>query len=260
MNKFVAYLKTKDFRKTILLAIGSVIAVVLIAFFSLSFYTNHGEGIPVPVLKGMLADNAIKLLEDQGFEYKIDSVYSSDSAPGTIIEQDPDAGTNVKQNRIIYLTMASTLAPNVSLPDIEQTPFITAEAMLKNSGLKFDTTYRADIARDMVLEVHFGGQIIKPGFKLPKGSTVDIVLGDGAGAGEIEIPDLVNQDLDAARFAIRGSGLAIGEIIYQGAITDSNNVIVVSQSPMKTDTATKVSSGTRINLTVTQGKKTDVPN
>lgn len=258
MNKFWAYIKTKDFRKTILLAIGSVIAIVLIAFFSLSFYTNHGEGIPVPPLKGMLADNAIKLLEDQGFEYKIDSVYVMDKPGGTIIEQDPDAGTLVKQNRIIYLTMVSGLAPNVSLPNIENEPFLSAAPMLKNAGLKFDTTYRADIALDRVLEVKFGGQIIKAGFKLPKGSTVDIVLGDGAGASEKQIPDLINLDLDEARFTIKNNGLTVGEIIYQGAITDSSNVVVIGQSPMPADSV--VSIGSPINLTVTQGKKPNVPN
>ncbi|MEO8884490.1 MAG: PASTA domain-containing protein [Mucilaginibacter sp.] len=260
MNKFGAYLKTTAFRNTILLAIGAVIAVVLIAFFSLSFYTNHGEGIPVPQLKGLPANKAFDILKDQGFEYHVDSVYQLDKAPGSIIEQDPDAGTLVKQNRIIYLTMVSGLAPNISLPDVEQTQYISAVATLKNFGLKIDTTYRSDIARDMVLEIQFGGQVIKPGTKIPKGSTITLVLGDGAGASEVEIPDLVNQDLDAAKFVLHNSGLILGEIQYRGAITDSNNVIVVAQSPMKTDSAIKVSNGTRINLIVTQGKKSDGAN
>ena len=43
--------------------------------------------------------------------------------------------------------------------------------------------------------------------------------------------------------------------LFQGSITDSSNVVVVSQSPMKTDSVTKVSIGTKINLVVTQGKK-----
>ena len=260
MSKFGAYLKTKDFRNTILLAIGSVIAVVLIAFFSLSFYTNHGTGIPVPKLIGLSSDNALEMLEAQGFDYRIDSVFKVDQPPGTIIEQDPDPGTFVKENRIIYLTMVSTLAPDVSLPDIEQTPFISASGILKNYGLKFDTTYRADIARDLVLEVKFAGQTIKPGSKIPKGSTLELILGDGAGASELEVPDLINQDLDAAKFVIRNSGLTLGTIEYQGAISDSNNVIVVSQFPMKTDSTVKVSIGTRINLMVKQGATTDGSN
>ncbi|MVN92955.1 PASTA domain-containing protein [Mucilaginibacter aquatilis] len=260
MKQFWTYLKTKDFRFHILGAIGTVVAVVFIAYLSLGFYTRHGEGIPVPQLKGLTVDRATQLLEEQGFEYKIDSVYVQDQPPGTIIEQDPDAGTKVKENRTIYLTMVTTQAPPVNLPDLEQSTYREAVAILSNNGLKIgDTTYRSDIARDRILEVRFGGQVIKTGQKLPKGSIVDLVLGDGAGANEVDIPDLLNQDLDAARFAIRGAGLSIGNITYEGTITDSTNLIVVSQFPAKTDSTSKTSIGTRVNLTVTQGKSTNEP-
>lgn len=240
------------------MAIVTVIAVVLIAFFSLGYYTRHGSGIPVPKLKGLTIDKAMNILKEQGFGYKIDSVYVQDVAPGTIVEQDPDPGTNVKENRVIYLTMVTLQAPPVSLPDLEQSNYREAVATISNYGLKVgDTTYRSDIARDRILEVRFGGQVIKPGTKLPKGSKIDLVLGDGEGASEVEIPELVNLDLDAARFAIKGAGLTVGIITYQGSITDSTNVVVVSQYPMKTDSLSKTSIGTRINLTVSQGTKTD---
>jgi beta-lactam-binding protein with PASTA domain len=254
MNKFGAYLKTKSFRNTLLMAIGSVIAVVLIAFFSLSFYTDHGSGLPVPKLKGLPIDKAISILEEQGFEYQVDSVYVDDAPPGTVIEQDPDPETNVKENRKIYLTMVTLKAPPVALPDIDQMPYIQAVATLQNSGLKVgDTTYRADIALNVVLEAQLAGQIIKTGTRIPKGSKIDLVLGDGVGASEVEIPDLINQDLDAVKFVLRNSNLSIGTITYQGAITDSANVIVVGQSPMKSDSTAKVSIGTKINVIVTQG-------
>lgn len=254
MNKFVAYLKTKEFRKTILLAIGSVIAVVLIAFFSLSFYTNHGSGIPVPKLKGMSADNAIRMLEDQGFDYRVDSVYKLDVPAGTIIEQDPDPGTRVKENRIIYLTMVKSEAPIISLPDVEGKIFIEASGVLKNYGLKFDTIYRPDIAPDRVLEVRYAGRIIKAGERLPKGSKLELILGDGKGAAELDVPDLINQDLDAAKLVIIQSGFTLGHIEYQGPITDSNNVIVVEQQPAFADSS-KVSIGTPFILKVAQAPK-----
>jgi beta-lactam-binding protein with PASTA domain len=258
MNKFWAYLKTKQFRNNLLMALGSVAFVFLIIFFSLGFYTRHGEGIPVPLLKGMQVEKAMNLLKDQGFEYKIDSVYL-DQPPGTVVEQDPDAGTNVKENRTIYLTVVTQLAPPVALPDLEQSTYREAVATISNFGLKVgDTTFKPDIANH-VLEVRFGGQVIKPGTKLPKGSKIDLVLGNGAGASEVDIPDFVNQDLDGVKFAIKQSGLTLGTINYQGMITDSTNVVVIAQSPMKTDSAHKVSIGTRINLTVAQGKKTNAP-
>jgi beta-lactam-binding protein with PASTA domain len=263
MSNFWAYLKTKYFRNTILMVVATIIAVVMIAFFSLGYYTRHGSGIPVPRLKGLNVDKAMELLKDQGFNVKIDSVYVPDQTPGTIVEQDPDAGTNVKEGRTIYLTMVTQLAPDVSLPDLitEQSIFREAVATLSNYGLKVgDTTYKSDIARDRVLEVHFNGQIIKPGTKIPKGSRLDLVLGNGEGASEVDIPELLNLDLDAAKFSIRGAGLTIGTITYEGTITDSTNVIVVSQSPMKSDSLSKASIGTRINLTVSQGKPGNEPN
>lgn len=257
MSNFGAYLKTKSFRNTVLFAIGSVIVVVLVAFYSLGYYTRHGSGIPVPKITGINIDRALSTLKEQGFGVSIDSVYVLDQAPGTVIEQDPDAGTNVKEGRVIYLKIVKNQAPNISLPDILDAPYISAEATLSNYGIKIgDTTYRSDIARDHVLEIKFAGQTIQPGSKIPKGSKVDLVLGDGSGASEVEIPDLVNQDLDAARFVLKNSGLSLGTITYQGTITDSTNLTVVAQMPMKTDSASKVSNGTRINLTVTQSKKT----
>jgi len=242
------------------MAIGSLVLVILIIFFCLGIYTRHGTGIPVPQLKGMQVEKAMSLLTDQGFQYKIDSVYVLDQPPGAVIEQDPDPGTNVKINRTIYLTVVTRLAPNVSLPDLEPYTYREAVATIANYGLKVgDTTYKSDIARDRVLEVRFAGQPIKAGTKIPKGSKIDLVLGNGEGASEVDIPNLVNQDLDAAKFVIKNGGLTLGTITYQGQITDSTSLVVVAQSPMKTDSLTKTSNGTRINLTVAQGKKSDVP-
>jgi len=257
MNKFWAYLKTKQFRNTIILAVGSVLVVILVVFFSLGFYTRHGTGIPVPQLKGMQIERAMSTLKDQGFDYKIDSVYVLDKPPGSVVEQDPDSGTYVKENRTIYLTVVTREAPLVALPDLEPFTYREAAATLANYGLKIgDTTFKADIANH-VLEVRFAGQAIKAGTKLPKGSKIDLVIGNGAGPSEVDIPDLVNQDLSAAKFIIKNNSLTLGTISYQGSITDSTNLVVVDQSPMKTDSVNKTSLGTRINLTVTQGTKTD---
>ncbi len=260
MSKFGSYLKTRQFRNTLLMALGSLFVVILIIFFCLGFYTRHGSGIPVPQLKGLSVEKAMSILQDQGFEYKIDSVYVGDQQPGAVVEQDPDPGTFVKENRTIYLTVVTRLAPLVALPDLESYTYREAVATIANYGLKVgDTTYRSDIANH-VLEVRFGGQVIKAGTRLPKGSKIDLVLGNGAGPSEVDIPDLINQDLTEAKFAIKGSGLTIGTITFQGSITDSTTVVVVEQTPMKTDSASKVSIGTRIDLTVAQNKKPQVTN
>ena len=260
MSKFGSYLKTRQFRVNLLLAAATLVVLVMIVIFGLNIYTRHGTGIPVPQLKGMQIEKAMALLKDQGFEYKIDSVYL-DQTPGAVVEQDPDAGTNVKENRTIYLTVVTRLAPPISMPDLEPYTYREAAATLSNFGLKVgDTIYKADIARDRVLEMRFGGQPIKAGTKIPKGSRIDLVLGNGEGASEVAIPDLMNKDFDEAKFVIRNSGLTLGTVTYQGAITDSTSLVVVAQAPMHTDSTSKASNGTRINLTVSQGKKDATPN
>jgi beta-lactam-binding protein with PASTA domain len=252
MSKFIDYLKTRQFYINLGIAIGTVIVIITIVFLSLGYYTRHGSGIPVPALVGTNIDKATALLDEQGFHYQIDSVYISDKEPGTIIIQDPDAGTNVKENRTIYLTVVKSLAPPVALPDLTQDTYNTAVANIKNYGLKIgDTTYIHDIARDRVLQVKFAGQILTPGSKIPKGSKIDLVLGDGKGASEVEVPDVVGQDFDAAKFVISNSGLVIGTVTY-GVITDSTKMVIQSQVPAKGDSTNKVSIGTRINLTVIQ--------
>jgi len=252
MSKFVDYLKTKQFYINLGIALGSVIVIFTLVFLSLGYYTRHGSGIPVPALVGTNIDKATELLDQQGFKYQIDSVYVVDKAPGTIIIQDPDAGTNVKESRTIYLTVVKSLAPPVALPDLTQDTYSTAVANIKNYGLKIgDTTYAHDIARDRVLQVKFAGQILTPGSKIPKGSRIDLVLGDGKGAAEVAVPDLVGQDFDAAKFVLSNSGLTLGTVTY-GVITDSTKMVVQSQVPAKSDSTSKVSIGTRVNLTVVQ--------
>ena len=253
MNKFWAYLKTKQFRINLLLAISCIVVFFMIAFFSLGIYTRHGSGIPVPQLKGMPVDQALSLLKSQQFEYKIDSVYVLDKSPGSVIEQDPDAGIMVKENRTIYLTVVTKRAPPVVFPDLEPYTYREAVAVLSNYGLKVgDTTYKPDIAHDRILQVNFAGEPIKAGTKIPKGSKIDLVLGNGEGASEVDVPNLINKDLDEAKFAIAGAKLAVGIITYKGSISDSSHLVVVAQSPGAAGTP-KVGIGARINLTVAQG-------
>lgn len=251
MKKLLAYLKTQTFRKNLIIAVGSVAVFLIVVFFSLRFYTRHGEGIPVPKLMGLSVDRAVELLETQGFRYQIDSVYQMDKQPGLVVEQDPDPNTNVKLNRTIYLTIITTNAPNVGFPDIFSSTYLEGKAVLSNYGIKIgDTTYTSDIVRDRILEVHYKGQSIQKGDQIPKGSIIGLVLGDGRGASEVDLPNVTGLTLTEAIFSLKGSSLQTGSVIYEGTITDTLAAKVIRQEPAASDSLSKVSIGTRINLTL----------
>ncbi|MHB1179034.1 MAG: PASTA domain-containing protein [Daejeonella sp.] len=251
MSNFFDYLKTKTFRKSLLIAGVSITAFLLVIFYSLSFYTHHGEGMPVPKLKGLSIEKAVQLLESQGLRYQInDSVFLIDKEPGLVVEQDPDPNTNVKANRTIYLIITRD-APNIKFPDIAGKTFLEVRSILNNYQLKVgDTSYVSDVARDVIISSSFGGNTITRGQQLPKGSRIDLVLGDGLGASEVDIPNLLGLNLNEARLSLLGSSLMLGEVIYEGAVIDSVNARVIKQFPALSDTLNKVSIGTQIDVTL----------
>ncbi len=254
MSKFFTYLRTRTFRKNLIIAIISIIAFLLLVFYSLNLYTRHGEGLPVPKLKGLSIEKAIQILESQGLRYQIDSVYIMDKEPGLVVEQDPDPNTNVKNNRTIYLTIITRLAPHIAFPDINGKTFLEARAILNNYGLKVgDTTYVSDVARDIVLKTTLGGQAMVTGQQLPKGSRINLVLGDGQGASEVDIPNLLGLDLNEARLSLLGSSLTLGHVSYEGTLSDTLSAKVIKQFPAISDSLKKVSIGTHIDVTLSNG-------
>jgi len=251
MSKFIDYLKTKSFINNLLAAVFTVFALLLTAFFSLRYYTKHGEGLNVPLVKGLSFEQAVQKLEAANLKYEVDSVFIMDQPPGLVIDQDPDANTFVKDNRRIYLTINAGKIPNTKFPDIGFKTLREAQAMIESSRLKLgDTTYKPDVSKDVVLEALFGGQPIRTDQIIPVGSRIDLVLGDGRGSEEVDIPQLLGLSIDEAKFSLKGSMLSLGTILYEGEITDSANAIITKQDPMPTDSLTKVSIGTQINITL----------
>jgi len=249
MSKILSYLKTTTFRKNIVTMLIVTLLLFLGLYFGLKVYTKHGDAIEVPIVKGMQIEQAIAVLEKANLEYELDSVYQMDMKPGLVIEQDPEAHAHVKTGRTIYLTFITQVSPEVAFPNIIDKTLIEATAILKNQSLKIgDTVYVSDIARDVVLDVKFAGQPLQSGRMIAKGSKVTLVLGNGRGNNEVELPNLIGLSLSEARFVLNGSGLNLGKILYQGGVTDSLTAKVISQSP---DTTTRIIGiGSLVNLTL----------
>jgi len=250
MSKIFQYIRTDSFRKNIIVSIILIALFTFLIFFLLRTYTRHGQQVTVPKLTEMDTRVAVKVLEDKAFDYQIDSVYQEGAKPGLVIDQDPVAGSKVKANRTVYLTMITMVPPDVKFPEIKELTYLEARAIIQNYGLNIgDTIYIPDIARDRVLDVKFGGEKLKTGQQIPKGSKVSLVLGNGQGDSEVEIPNVLGLTLSEATFSIKGSSLTLGTVRYMGYVTDTLNARVISQTPMP-DTVqhTKVSIGTPINL------------
>jgi beta-lactam-binding protein with PASTA domain len=100
----------------------------------------------------------------------------------------------------------------------------------------------------VIISSSFGGNTITRGQQVPKGSRIDLVLGDGLGAYEVDIPNLLGLDLNEARLSLLGSSLKLGMVSYEGIVNDTVGAKIIKQFPAISDTLNKVTIGTQIDI------------
>ncbi|SNB28015.1 putative transmembrane PASTA-domain protein [Flavobacterium psychrophilum] len=179
---FKKFLFSFTFIKQVLVAITIVCATLYLFIVWIGFTTNHGQEIVVPNLSKLTLEQAESKLDELDLDYELlDTVdYNADFPKLSIVQQDPNPGEKVKQNRVIYLKINSTGYSKVRIPDLIQKTYRQAVPTLAALGLEVgDTTYVPNLAKDMILEMKMNGHPIKAGQQVLKMTKVDLVLGDG---------------------------------------------------------------------------------
>ena len=179
----IKFLTSKTFFKQLLLAVVAIIVLCFIMLKWLNMSTNHGDFETVPELKGKSISVAELELKDNKLVMKIqDSAnYNPDYPKFSVIEQEPLAGSKVKEDRKIYITLNPSGYRKMNIPEglIDQT-YRQVKPNLEALGFKVGkVTYADNIGKDMVLEIKHQGETIKPGILLPRMSTIDLILGNG---------------------------------------------------------------------------------
>ncbi|HRZ96740.1 MAG TPA: PASTA domain-containing protein, partial [Paludibacter sp.] len=208
----------------------------------------------VPDMRGLFLDEAEIMLENHNlFPKVIDSVYNKDKKLGTIIEQIPGPNSTVKKNRPIYLIINSKQVRQVPVPDVTDLSYRQAQAMLKVIGLEVaNVEYKPSEYKDLVIDVKYRGMSITPGMRIPEGSSLILVVGNGLGSGQSMVPALKGMNLEDAKLVISTDSLIIGAVDYD--IEPSGNeadYVIYRQRPGSGKT---VSSGTRIDVWLSKDK------
>ncbi|MEI7979416.1 MAG: PASTA domain-containing protein [Bacteroidota bacterium] len=236
------------------LALNTLIILVILYLISwlgslmLSSYTRHGESLTLPNLKGLGFEEVQQILEQKKLRYIITDTAFIDSMPkGSVIEQNPLPNTKVKEGRFIYITLNSNSSVGVLMPNLINNSLRFAETVLNSSGLKLGTViYKPDIAAGAVLDQLYKNQSIQPNIKIPKGASIDLIVGDGMGSTEVDIPDLTNLTLNEARGVLESNLLQVGSVVYEGKV-DSLNAVIKRQSPSYQE-GVKIKSGQEVDL------------
>ena len=236
--------------KALLVHIGIMISIVVALIFLFFFVylpssTQHGETITVPNLEGMSLADMDDFLKKRNLNYEVsDSNYTSSYPPLTILKHYPQAGSNVKENRKIYLTVNSNQPKSVNMPNLIDGSLKNAELVLESYGLKRGKiTYKPDLAPNAVLEQWYAGKPIASATPILRGSKIDLVVGDGLGQRIFNVPRFIGLLIDEADFSIKGSGLNTGSVIIKVIDEEKMVELVEYAKELEIDTASIVRSG-----------------
>lgn len=210
----------------IVLAMAFFAGLVWLTFRWLEFHTNHGDEVPVPNVMNMKVHDAIKILDDSGLEYEVDSFkYDPKFRPFQVLAVFPSPGASVKSGRSIVLKVNPRTWAKVAVPDIIDRYKGLAFNQLNLVGLKVgDTILEPSIQRDAVLRIVYNGTSIKPGTLLPKFSVVDLVIGSGP-LRNVSIPNVVGRTVQEAKKIIGQALFEVGIVDHEDGGKDESDIV-----------------------------------
>ena len=197
---------------------GVTVALVLVIFYYyLPHVTKHGERITMPNLVGMHLDEVGVFLRERHLTYKVspDSAYEKDEPPLTVRKQFPSAHSKIKEDREIQLVLNATVPPMVRMPNLLDGSLKNAIFLLEARHLTLgEMRYVSDLAEDAVLGQYYKKKEIAAASYIPRGSTIDLVVGGGLGGKRYQTPKVAGLTEYEAKIIILGLGLKIKTIHY----------------------------------------------
>ncbi|MBN1154202.1 PASTA domain-containing protein [candidate division KSB1 bacterium] len=178
-------------------------------------YTRHGQAVEVPNVVEMTYEGARTLMEQNDLEIvesakKFDENYRA----GIVISQNPQAFTQVKKGRRIYV-IVSKGEPTVEIPRLiglsEQNAIFEINRVkleLRNIHYEHSDHYLNGVVSD---------QSILAGSEVKIGEPIDIVVSLGRFPDNFIVPYLVGRSLNDANKVLQQAGLVLGDVRYEMA-------------------------------------------
>lgn len=254
-KEFLLKVYRNPYVNTIIKGIGIVLGLLIVLMIFLRFYTRHNQSQPTPDLAGLLLEDAMQVIADNHLRIEVsDSVYIFNRKPGSVISQNPLPGTKVKKNRRVFVTINAKNPIKLEIPNLVGYTLRQAKAILEQEGFEVGTlSFRPDLGLNNVLEQRYMGKTAEPGTLIPKGSKIDLVLGQGMHGERTGIPLLIGLKLNDAVSRIIEASLNVGKIRFDETIStqkDSLDARVYSQYPAFMENAS-LSFGTRVDIWLT---------
>ena len=230
---FFSFLKNKRFYFHFVLASITTVLLFFIWLKSIDYSTLHGKEFKLKNYQSINVNELDKLSEQDNIEFIISDTVFTDSVPkGTVFIQDPLPNTYVKNGRKVYLTINSQNTQKFFVPDVfnksGREAIVNLTKHFKIILIK-DASYSEESS--VVISLKVRGDEIFAGQELLKGTPITVIFGSGRNMNTILVPDLIGAHYILAKSILNELYLKIGEVSFEGIITDSSFVVVVKQYP-----------------------------
>lgn len=192
---FFYFLGRRKFYFHFLISILLLVFILFGVLKSLDLYTQHGKVYLIPDFHGKTVEQLLNNNYGEYFELiVIDSVFDKKNEKGTILMQNPLAGSKVKQGRHVYLTVVAQMPEKTTMPNLSNLSLRQALVTLEMSKLKAGYLDYVDyFARNAVIDQVIDNETIEPDTEINTGSIIDLVVGKGRMEVKVPLPLLISK-------------------------------------------------------------------
>jgi serine/threonine-protein kinase len=223
-----------------------VVAVLLVLGVGTGiWYINSGQFTEVPPLLAKTQAQAEDRLTDAGLELgKVEHAYSDTVERGHVISSDPEAGTRIRGNDAVGITVSDG-PETVRVPALAGRKLDQARSLLKQDGLEpgmVTREFSEDVPRGSVVSARPAD-----GTKVRAGTAVALVVSKGS---PVDVPDVTGDDEADARAELEDAGLEVRIATERVNSSEFDKGQVVRQSP---GPGGRAAEGDTVTLTLSKG-------
>jgi serine/threonine-protein kinase len=214
----------------IVVALGAAALLVGLLGFSdtlnpLDAVLGRRAVVAVPDLTGRPQPGAEAEIRGIGLESEVRTSFSLTVARGTVIGQDPEPGSRIRQGSTVEI-IVSRGENRIAMPDGVGRPLSDALVPLEDAGVDVTVERRPSetVADGLVISQEPG-----PGVQLTGDDDAALVVSDGPTAREI--PDLAGRQLAGASYTLGAAGLVVGEVVEVDAAGVPVGAVVGTDPP-----------------------------
>lgn len=199
--------------------------------------------LEVQGVTGQPAEQAARALAGSGFRV----VYADGEAPGqavgTVVSQDPAAGTSLPAGRQITLTVNNP--PPLQVPRLDDLSLDAVASSLAENRLTRGEVITVDGTFTGTPKGRVIAQLPAAGATAQRGDKVTLLVSGGVGSKQTWLPPLTGLSFDDARDLVRRAGLVVNKVARKDSSARENTVL--AQTPAA---YAKVDVGSPVSLTV----------